>query len=205
MEAALFLSALVLALLLCSPPGAVNTEALRRGLSGGFGRAWRVELGSCVGDLAWAALALVGLAFLVTNDAARLALGFGGAALLVYLAYQAAKDARNGHLPEASAAGGGSDLATGAMISLGNPFQVAFWLGIGGSVLGTVSPSPSPYDFMMFFAGYITGLIVWSLSYSALIGYGRRYVTPTLFRVISAVCAAVMLFFAASLLWSTLV
>lgn len=204
MHAALFLSALALAILLCAPPGALNTEALRRGLAGGFRRAWRVELGSCVGDLFWAAVAMVGLAFLVTNDLARSALGVGGALLLVYLAYRAIGDARAGDPFRRVASVGGGDLLTGAMISLGNPFQVAFWLGIGGSAMAAIVAEPSAYDFAVFFAGYITGLVAWSLGYSALIGYGRRYVTPRLFRAISAGCAAVMLYFAASLLWTTL-
>ena len=41
----------------CLSVGPVNAEALRRGLRGGFRAALAVELGSCVGDGLWAALA----------------------------------------------------------------------------------------------------------------------------------------------------
>ncbi|OPY34631.1 MAG: leucine export protein LeuE [Methanomassiliicoccales archaeon PtaU1.Bin124] len=199
----LFLSAIMLGLLLCAPPGAVNTEAFRRGVSGGFKRAWGIELGSCVGDLTWACLALIGLAFIVTNDVARILLGVGGAALLIYLAFQAVRDSRNKAALEGEIKEGRSDLVTGALISLGNPFQVAFWLGFGGSAIAVIVPDPTAVDYGIFIGGYVIGLMIWSFSYSVLIGYGRKYVTPKLFQAINIVCAAVMIYFAASLLWST--
>jgi chemosensory pili system protein ChpE len=199
----LFVSAIVLGLILCAPPGAVNTEAFRRGVSGGFKRAWNIELGSCVGDLTWACLALIGLAFLVTNDIARIILGIAGACLLIYLAYQAIRDSKKETVLEGEIKEGRSDLVTGALISLGNPFQIAFWLGIGGSAIATVVPNPTAVDFAVFIGGYVVGLMIWSFSYSVLIGRGRKYVTPRLFQVINIICACVMLYFAASLLWST--
>ena len=199
----LFVSAIMLGLILCAPPGAVNTEAFRRGVSGGFKRAWNIELGSCVGDLTWACLALIGLAFLVTNDVARIALGLLGACLLIYLAYQAIRDSMKETVLEGEIKEGRSDLVTGALISLGNPFQIAFWLGIGGSAIATIVPNPMAVDFAVFIGGYVVGLMVWSFSYSVLIGRGRKYVTPRLFQVINVICACVMLYFAASLLWST--
>ncbi|HSV42837.1 MAG TPA: LysE family transporter [Methanomassiliicoccales archaeon] len=196
-------SAFVLAILMCAPPGAVNTQAFRKGITGGFPRALWTELGSCIGDLTWAALALIGLALLMTDRTAQLVLGICGAALLIYLAYQALKDSRKDLEIEGEVKGNGNDFVTGALISLGNPFQVAFWLGIGGSAIAVIVPDPEMIDYVIFFIGYALGCVIWSIGYSALVGYGRRYVTPRLFQVINVVCALVMLYFAASLLWAT--
>jgi chemosensory pili system protein ChpE len=201
----LFLSAIILALLLCAPPGAVNTEAFRRGVSGGFKRAWAIELGSCVGDLFWAALALVGLAFLVTNDTARIVLGAGGACLLFYLAFQAIRAARKKDFLHEEIKEGHSDLVTGALISLGNPFQVAFWLGIGGTTIAVIVPNPTSWDYAIFLGGYVIGLLLWSFPFSLLIGYGRKYITAKLFQGINIICALCMIYFALSLLWSTFI
>jgi chemosensory pili system protein ChpE len=205
MYAILFTSALVLSLIFCATPGALNTEALRRGVAGGFHRALMVELGSCIGDMTWAIIALVGLAFIVDNDIARIALGIFGGILLLYLAYKGFMEARKGTIPEGEARSGHSDFVTGALISLGNPFQIAFWIGIGGSAIAVIVPDPQLIDFAVFFVGWLVGGIVWCFAYSGLIAYGRKYVTPRLFQTINVICAVVLVYFAMALLWATFV
>lgn len=201
----LFGSALVLSLIFCATPGAVNTEALRRGVAGGFHRALFLELGSCIGDMTWAILALVGLAIVVDNDIARIILGVAGGALLLYLAYKGFADARKGGMPEGEVRAGRSDFATGALISLGNPFQFAFWIGIGGSAIAVIVPDPQLADFVVFYLGYLAGCIIWCFAYSGLIAYGRRFITPRLFQAVNVICALVLTYFALALLWATFV
>jgi chemosensory pili system protein ChpE len=199
----LFLTALALSLLMCSTPGALNTEALRRGVEGGFKRALMIELGSCIGDLIWAALALIGLSFIVENDALKLGLGIGGTVILLYLAYDGLKTAKKNEMPKASEGGRKGDFITGALISLGNPYELAFWIGIGGSVISVIVPDPEAIHFFVFFVGYTIGLLIFSFAYSALIAYGRKYITPKLFRAINVICALVLIYFAMNLLYST--
>lgn len=198
-----FFSALVLSIIFCGTPGAVNTQALRVGVSGGFRRAFGVETGSIVGDTTWAIIALTGLALVWDNDIARWTLGVLGTVILLYLVYSGIQDARREELPDANAPKGHTDLVTGIMMSFVNPFQLAFWIGIGSSAIVTIIPDPQLTDFVVFYAGYITGAMIWGLAYSALIGYGRRYVTPKLFRFLSLVCALVLLYFAISLVYNT--
>jgi chemosensory pili system protein ChpE len=185
-------------------PGAVNAEALRHGLRGGFRPALMVELGSVIGDLVWAFLALVGLAFLVTNDVARIVLGVGGCALLFYLAYKAFLDARKGSMGDDKEMKAGKPFLTGALISLGSPLQIVFWLGIGGSAIAVLVPNPGPIDFLVFFLGYVAGGLLWCFSYSALVAFGKRFITPRLFAGINATCGVVMVYFALTLLWGIL-
>lgn len=198
-----FVSAVVLSLIFCGTPGAVNTEALRVGVAGGFRRSFGVETGSIVGDMTWAIIALVGLAFVWENDIARIALGLLGGAILLYLAYNGFRDARKGEMPEGPAPSAHSDLVTGIMISFVNPFQLAFWLGMGSTAIAVIIPEPQLLDFVVFYMGYFTGAMLWGIGYSALIGHGRKYVTPKLFQVLSLVCALVLTYFALSLLYST--
>jgi len=82
----LFLSAVGLGIAYNAAPGAVNTEALRRGLARGFRPALLVQLGALIGDTTWAAFALTGTAFLVRNRSLRLVLGIAGACFLLRLA-----------------------------------------------------------------------------------------------------------------------
>lgn len=197
----LFLAALVLSLIFCATPGAVNTQALRVGVTGGFRRAFGVETGSIVGDMCWAVIALAGLAVIWDNDAARFVLAVIGAAFLIYLAYQGFLDARKKEIAEVDAPKGHTDLVTGIIMSFANPFQIPFWIGIGSSSIAIIMSDPGLMDFVVFYIGYLVGAVIWGLAYSALIGYGRRYVTPKLFRFLSLVCALVLLYFALNLLY----
>lgn len=199
----LFLAALVLSLIFCATPGAVNTQALRVGVTGGFKRALGVEMGSIVGDMSWAVMALAGLAVVWDNTLARTVLAIVGTAFLLYLAYQGFMDARRKEIAEVDAPKGHTDFVTGVIMSFANPFQIPFWIGIGSSSIAVIMSDPGTMDFIIFYFGYLMGAIVWGTSYSALIGYGKRYITTRLFRALSLICAVVLLYFALSLLWST--
>ncbi len=199
----LFLAAMALSLVFCATPGAVNTQALRVGVSGGFRRAFGVETGSIVGDMCWAVIALAGLAAVWDNMAARVVLAIIGSIFLLYLAYQGFQDARRKEIAEVDAPKGHTDLVTGVMMSFANPFQIPFWIGIGSSSIAVIMTDPGTADLLVFYLGYLTGAMAWGILYSALIGYGKRYITPRLFRFLSLFCALVLAFFALNLLYST--
>lgn len=199
----LFLAALVLSLIFCATPGAVNTQALRVGCTGGFRRAFGVEMGSIVGDMSWAVLALAGLAAVWDNDAARMSLAIIGASFLLYLAYQGLMDARRKDMVEVNAPKGHTDFVTGVIMSFANPFQIPFWIGIGSTAIAIIMSDPGLTDFAVFYLGYLAGAIIWGVTYSALIGYGKRYITTNLFRALSLLCALVLLYFAINLIYST--
>lgn len=201
----LFLAAVVLSLIFCATPGAVNTQALRVGVTGGFRRAFGVEMGSIVGDMSWAVIALAGLAVIWDNMTARVILAIVGAVFLLYLAYQGFQDARRKEIAEVDAPKGHTDFVTGVIMSFANPFQIPFWIGIGSSSIAVIMADPGLTEFVIFYLGYLVGAIIWGTAYSALIGYGKRYITPGLFRALSVICALVLMYFALNLLYSTFV
>ncbi len=261
----LFLTSLWVGIVFCAPPGAITAEAIRRGAARGFRPALLVEFGSLVGDATWAALALLGLAFVVQNAGMQAALALVGAGLLLYLARSALKDAhaataqpgalafltdlawgglavvglvwliqgapatistqggwlpwvlgavlfvagwqRSGRavphaLPQAHGGATGSDFATGAALSLGNPWNIVFWVGIGAKQLAALE-NPQWSDHLTFFSGFMAGAVVWCFFMAGLIGFGRRFVTPTFFRRVNLVCGLLLGFFALQLLAET--
>ena len=200
----MLLSAFLLGVAYCAPPGVVNAESLRRGLAHGYGAALLLQLGSLIGDCTWALLALAGAAFLVQAHLARLLLGLAGSALLFWLAWRALHDAWRGQGLQASAASPRGHFATGALLSLTNPFAIPFWLGVGGSVVATASARPQAGDFALFFAGFFAGALTWAVAFSALTAWGRRLITPRLFRWLDLACALALAWFGLSLLLRTL-
>jgi len=184
MNITIIATAFFLGLAYCAPPGAVFAETLRRGLAEGDRRsamrtAWRVQIGSVIGDMVWAA-------------AARIGLGALGALLMAWLAWSALRDAWRGAAPAARTSGARgsvalSPLRVGVLLALGNPFAVTFWLGLGGgSVAGMVDPTTS--DLLTFFGSFTAATIVYAFVVAALAGYGRRFLGPRTFRLMNAAC-----------------
>ncbi len=200
----LFLSTIGLGLAYCAAPGAVNAEALRRGVARGFWPAFLVQLGSLVGDALWAVIALTGTAVLVQHRSVQLILGIAGACFLLRLGWSALKDAWIGGIPDAPSARSRNDVVAGAFFSLTNPSAVPFWLGIGGGVIATATSHPQSSAIPAFFGGFMTGAALWCVGGAAAIAWGRRLVDARFFRWVNALSGTVLGYFGLRTLWRTL-
>ena len=196
----LFLSSFFLAIAFCAPPGVVTAETVRRGAARGFLPALFVQFGSLVGDTTWAIIALTGLAFLVQNDIARIALSFVGILLMLKLGWDAVKDARHAReLNTAVASPRHGDFTNGAFLSLGNPMNIVFWTGLGTTVFTSISGKPQPIHFTLFFAGFLSGALLWCFFMASLVAWGRKFVTPAFFRWVNLACGLALGYFALQL------
>lgn len=200
----LFVSAFALGIAFCAPPGAVTTEALRRGMARGFRPALLLELGSLIGDATWAAIALAGASVLVESGPVRVLLGATGSFFLLRLAWGALREARAGHTPQTKRLSGRGDFAAGAMVSLANPFAIAFWLSVGGAIAATGVDDPQAAHFAVFFMGFMSAAVMWCFFISGLIGWGRRMLSAGFFRWVNVVCGAALGYFGLRLLVATL-
>lgn len=190
MNITIIATAFFLGLAYCAPPGAVFAETLRRGLAEGDRRsamrtAWRVQIGSVIGDMVWAAVALAGAAVLVQNAAARLGLGVLGVLLMAWLAWSALRDALHGGAPIARGDARLGSFRVGMLLALGNPFAVPFWLGLGAGSLSQLDSAPSALDAAVFFTAFIAATIVYAVVVALLVGFGRRFLTPKTYRLIN--------------------
>jgi threonine/homoserine/homoserine lactone efflux protein len=164
-----------------------------------------VQIGSLVGDMTWAFIAVTGAAFIVQNTAARIILSLLGIILLFYLAWNALQDARHARFPQAvknnSIEG---DFTTGAILSLTNPYALAFWAGVGSTVIMTATPQPQWFHFATFFLAFLSGAILWCIFISSLVAWGRKWISPAFFRWVNLVCGLFLGFFGLQLLWKLL-
>lgn len=187
-----FWNALGLGLAFCASPGALNAEALRRGLARGFLAALLVEVGSLIGDATWAVIGLSGAAYLAKYHAASVVLASLGSALLFWLAFHALRDAWRGTRSLPRPDGRHGDFAAGVFISLTNPYSVAFWMGLGGAVSVIAGGKPVVAQYAAFLGAFMLGAVLWCLIVSVMIGWGRQVVTPPVFRVINGLCGTVL-------------
>lgn len=191
-------SAVVLGIAYAAVPGAVNAEALRRGMTGGFRPAALVQLGSLVGDAAWAAVGLTGAAVLLRFEGVAFALALVGAGFLLALARSAFRAAMTGGDPAATARTGRS-FAVGLVFGLANPAGIAFWAGVGGGALAA-GGAPSGTTAALFLAAFLCGNATWGLGMAAALGWGRRFVGTRFFRWVNALCGLTLGWFGLRLL-----
>ena len=196
----LLVSSFILAISFCAPPGIITAETVRRGSARGFVPALYVQLGSLVGDTTWAVIALTGLAFLIQNNIAKTILSLVGIILMIKLAWDAFKDARNGRgLDVSTSASAHGDFASGAFLSLGNPLNIVFWTGLGTTVFASITGTPQPIHFAIFFAGFLAGAILWCFLMAGLVAWGKQWMTQNFFRCINLICGIALIYFAIQL------
>ncbi|MFN8433673.1 MAG: LysE family transporter [Anaerolineales bacterium] len=197
----LLVSSFILGIAFCAPPGIITTETIRRGAARGFFPALSVQFGSLVGDTTWATIALTGLAFIIQNNIAKTILSVIGITLMIKLAWDAIKDAREGKHPADGTAAESTrgDFASGAFLSLGNPMNIVFWTGLGTTVFASIAGTPQPIHFATFFTGFLAGAILWCFFIAGLVAWGRQWMTASFFRFLNATCGIVLFYFALQL------
>lgn len=195
----LALTGVTLGLAYAAAPGAVNTEATRRGSSRGFGAALAIETGSLLGDTLWAALALAGISLTTRFWPVQATLALVGGLFLLRMAWLAAHDALFHRPVTPTTVQGRGDIATGIIFGLANPVGLAFWSGLGG---GVVASGATTAGIAAFFVGFFVGATLWGLGFSALVGLGRRWAHPLVFQLLDAACALALGYFGFSLLWT---
>ncbi|HVB25606.1 MAG TPA: LysE family transporter [Ktedonobacteraceae bacterium] len=199
---AFIITAIGLGLAYAAAPGAVNTEAVRRGATHGARSTLLVESGSLIGDLLWAILALTGVTVLAQHLAVQIVLGIVGGCFLLRMAWLALHEAffrRDASSTNPSSTRG--DFATGVVFGLANPVGLAFWSGLGSSI---VASGVSGIQFVFFFAGFFVGAVLWCIGIAAAFRWGGRWIRPAMFRWINALCGLALGYFGIRVLWTTL-
>lgn len=193
---AIFLAAMLFGLAFCAAPGAVFSETLRRGLTGGFRPALLVQLGSLIGDAVWALIGLTGLVLLLAQDSVRVPLTIACAAYLVWLGLQGLRDAWRPPLDEPGVQQGRNAFRAGALLSLSNPKNIVFWGALGSALAGIVEGTPSQTQMTVFFAGFMVASLLWCFICAALVDWLRRHTSLLWQRISYAGCGLVLLLLA---------
>lgn len=198
----LIVTACVLGFVYSAAPGAVNTEALRRGLKRGFMPSFSVQLGALLGDLVWAVVGLTGVALVFHFLAVQIILGIAGVAFLLRMAWMSFLDARKPIDLTQSETKEQRDFLTGIVFSLANPFGIAFWGGIDGGFATHIAGMPLIDILVLLFVGFAAGAFAWCVGISALVAWSRKFIGEKLLRGIFTLSSLAMAYFALEMLWS---
>jgi L-lysine exporter family protein LysE/ArgO len=190
----------LLSLSLCLDIGIANVAILRTALGRNGTAGFLIGLGSCVGDLIYFVLAILGSAALLEWAPIRWTLWLFGTGALLYMTSRMARevvhpkkfDVEEGQL--ATRATPSQNFFIGLGLALASPTAILWFAAIGGSVIASVSGSR--YSVWGVAAGFAAAGVTWS----ALLAYGAarfgRLLGPQLVRSLAFVSALLFLYFA---------
>jgi threonine/homoserine/homoserine lactone efflux protein len=207
MTSALVLKGLLLGWSVAWPPGPINSEMIRRGLSRGFWPAYAVGLGACSADFLWALAVALGAGALADVRAVQLALAAISFVLLLVLAATFFRHALRGWRARHDGAAaqrtptmldtsrGGWLLGFG--LALSSPWNIAFWLAVVGQQAGATLTIASS---LVLAAGVVLGAATWGAFLCTASRLGARFASPLWEVITNAATALLMLWFAVQLM-----
>lgn len=85
-------------------------------------------------------------------------------------------------------------VAAGVLVSLANPYFSLWWATVGLTYL-LVARDAGWYGVIAFYLAHISSDFVWYAFVSGMIGFGRRFISDTVYRGMIAVCAVFLIGF----------
>jgi threonine/homoserine/homoserine lactone efflux protein len=204
----LILKGLALGWSVAWPPGPINTEMIRRGLTGRFWYTYMVGVGACCGDFMWAVATALGVGFVLQEESVKPILGTVSFLLLLYLSYSFLKGAwtqwqkqKRGETIafDEIAKSTRHGFFLGWTMALLSPWNLAFWLAVMGAQSGSVL---SFGESLILATAVITGASAWGLVLTVSVKFGARFTSPAWETVTRALTGILMLVFAGMLVWN---
>jgi L-lysine exporter family protein LysE/ArgO len=199
----------LLSLSLCLDIGIVNTAVINAGLRFGVAPAFWIGLGSCFGDLFYAALSLAGLALIMGYAPVRWVFWVLGSVVLAWFAWKMAlaawREARgrahrrfdaNAEPPTWTPRG---EFLRGLALALASPSSLAWFVAVGGSLIAR-STDGSLAANATFLTGFFLGGLAYSTFIAVVAGRGRHFVGDRLVLYSHALSAALFAYLAADVL-----
>lgn len=202
--ASLLSNGFFLSLSLCLDIGIVNVAILSRTLSHGFRPGFWLGLGSCIGDLVYATLALAGMSALLRFDSVRWIVWIGGAAMLLFLTWKMAREAlfptpaaqrMNGE-PEGGPAQG---FARGVALAMSSPSAILWFAAVGGALIAKAGATDTR-GATLFLGGFFLGGLAWTLFICTLASQGRKHAGAALLRACHVVSSLLFAYLAYSVI-----
>jgi threonine/homoserine/homoserine lactone efflux protein len=181
-------------------PGPVTTVTITMGSRNKHAGAL-IGLGHGLLEIPLMVLIVLGADRLLAARLFQIVVGFAGSVVLIWMAIQMFRDAAQPTREATVASTARGPVATGFMLSAGNPFFLIWW-GTIGLGLAIQAKTLGILAFVLFTLTHITCDIVWLEILSQTSFRGARLLGARAFAYVLRVCALALVYFAGVFLWS---
>lgn len=193
-------SGFLLSLSLCLDMGIVNIAMMTAAMQRGYWKGFWLGLGSCIGDLLYAILALAGMTALLQFAAVRWGMWLGGTVVLVVLAIKMMISALNANASEQQTgqSDGGTylqQLVKGMLLALSSPSAIVWFAAVGGALIAQ-SGVEGWEATGSFLAGFFGAGVLWTVAVCTIARQGGKVFGTSALAVFYFASAALFAFFA---------
>ncbi|KPB94767.1 hypothetical protein ALQ72_04245 [Pseudomonas syringae pv. maculicola] len=180
-----FSNGFLLSLSLCLDIGLANIAMITLSMQRGFAKGLWLGLGTCVGDLAYAILAMLGMAVLLQYEAVRYVLWLGGTAVLAWFCFKMVMSSTtvSAGLDNQEVQSDKSSLSLflrGIFLAMSSPSAILWFAAVGGALIAR--QGSDLLSASTFLAGFVVAGVVWSISLCALAHQGGRFMGEKMLR-----------------------
>ncbi|WDG51799.1 LysE family translocator [Pseudomonas chlororaphis] len=195
-----FTSGFLLSLSLCLDIGVANIAMITLAMQRGYFQGFCLGLGTCVGDLVYAVLALAGMTVLLQYESVRWVLWIGGSVLLVYFAAKMIYSAihHSAVLAEAGEVDNGSprkEFLRGIFLAMSSPSAILWFAAVGGTLIAR-SGGGDLLSSGLFLSGFFCAGLAWVVGLCFAATQGGKLLGDKLLRYSYLASAAIFCYFA---------
>lgn len=196
----IFLSSVGVAFSGAVMPGPLLTYTIRQALSRGPKSGFIIIMGHALLEAALIALIFLGFDIILQSNAAQIAIGLIGGALLSWMGADMVVGALRDRvaIKVEEGKGSGNMVLSGVLISAMNPYFLLWWAVIGLGFLLQAYKTFGMWGVLVFYIGHVSIDFLWYGFVSVLIGTTRKFIGQTLYRVIIGALGALLVFFGVS-------
>ncbi|MCB6182875.1 LysE family translocator [Leeia sp. TBRC 13508] len=190
----------LLSLSLCLDIGIVNIAILTLAMQRGYWSGVWLGFGSCIGDLTYAILALVGMSSLLQFEAVRWVMWILGTIVMLYLAakmlWLAIKPGET--LPrgeKVDATDHRKQFFKGIALALSSPSAIIWFAVVGGALIARSGHQDLTHQ-AIFLGGFVLAGMVWTMGLAAVAHKGGEIMGPKLLQIFHVLSAILFAWFA---------
>jgi threonine/homoserine/homoserine lactone efflux protein len=195
---ALLVTAFVVGLSGAMTPGPLLTATIAETARRGFKAGPLIVLGHAILELVLILALLKGLSNYLTRESVTSVIAIMGGGFLLFMGFTMTRDGIQSRLsidnfeddkPQGIRL---HPVATGILISLGNPYWIIWWATVGLSFI-TSAFKDGPVGITAFYTGHIAADLIWYSLVALAVASGRRFFTQGVYNFILSICGIFLL------------
>ncbi|PCD01095.1 LysE family translocator [Halopseudomonas pelagia] len=195
-----FVNGFLLSMSLCLDIGVANVAMITLAMRRGYFQGFSLGVGTCVGDLIYAIMALLGMAALLQYESVRWALWVGGSIVLVYFTFKMLRSAMvENHALAISGTGQASsyfqDFSKGIFLAMSSPTAILWFAAVGGAIISS-SGDKGLENAVLFLSGFFAAGVLFAGCLCYVASHGGKVLGEKLLKYSYFVSSAIFAYFA---------